>query len=311
MLNSKLNTLRKRLKPTNMHIPVLLEEVITYLAVKPNQWYIDATFGQGGHSQKILDLGGKVIGLDVDEEAVTLAEQNFHSAIAQGKLILVRANFSSLFQEVKKVKQAHGIDHIAGILFDFGTNSDQLTSKTRGFSFDSEAELDMRLDNRLGVKAKDLLAVLSERQLTDLFQHQGGEEYARKIAHTIVETRRQRPIETTTHLADLIARIKRHRHSHLHPATKVFQALRIAINDEMTVIETALPQALDLLESKGRLVTIAFHEGEDRLVKTAFRSWEQTSQGLALTHKPIQASAEEININPRARSAKLRVFEKQ
>ena len=195
-----------------------------------------------------------------------------------------------------------------GILFDFGTSADQLTSGTRGFSFLEDGDLDMRMDTRLGVTAKDLLAVLPEKQLAQLFIEFGGEHESKAIAHAIKAAKA--PITTTFQLAQLVERTKRERRGHLHPATKVFQALRIAVNSELDEIALALPQALEVVAAGGIIATIAFHEGEDRLAKVAMKTWAQENKGEILTDKPVVASEAEVERNSNSRSAKLRVFRK-
>ncbi len=293
------------------HIAVLLAEAIEALNVLPHQWYIDGTFGRGGHTGEVLKHKGKVIAFDIDHEAIAFGQQHFALEIAEGQLILVRENFDRLQQVIEKLTQDQKIDHISGILFDFGTSSDQLKDDQRGFSFEGNAELDMRMDDRLGVKAKDLLAILPEKQLAQLFIEFGGEHEAKSIARAIVRQREQQPIQTTWELTDIISRAKREKRGHLHPATKVFQALRIAVNSELDVISVVLPQAYRVLKEEGRIVTISFHEGEDRIVKQQFKEWEKNGRGINLTKDIVVASQEEIDRNPRSRSAKLRVFQKK
>ncbi len=292
------------------HVTVLLEEAVAALDVQPDHWYIDGTFGRGGHTQAISDKGGKVLAFDVDAEAIQFGQEKFAREIEQGKVIIVRENFEKLGQVIEKLKTENNIDHIHGILFDFGTSTNQLKNAERGFSFIGEGDLDMRMDDRLGVKAKDLLAIVSEKQLSDMFLIYGGEHEAKKIAKAIAETRKRRPIQTVQELRTLIERVKRERRSHLHPATKIFQALRIAVNDELTSIEHVLPQALAHLSAGGRIITIGFHEGEDRIAKYAFKEWEKEHKGRMINKEVILPSKEEIQKNTRARSAKMRIFEK-
>lgn len=292
------------------HIPVLLLETISALEVKPDAWYIDATFGRGGHTNQILTAGGKVIAFDVDQDAIKFGQDQFSAQIQTGQLILIRDNFTQLEKVVKKLQTENKIGHIQGILFDFGTSSDQLKGDTRGFSFESDSELDMRMDDRLGVKAKDLLAILPEKQLAQLFIDFGGEHEARSVARAIVLERQKQPIQTTHELVTIITRTKHEKRSHLHPATKVFQALRIAVNSELDAIQAVLPQALQVLGVTGKIVTISFHEGEDRIVKQQFKDWEKNNLGINETKNIITASQTEINQNPRSRSAKLRIFKK-
>lgn len=292
---------------TALHRPVMLNETIEALMIKPGSNYVDATFGRGGHTRKMLEEGARVYAFDHDQEAVEFAEKEFAAEIESKKLTIIRANFS----EIKSELLHRQIEQVAGILFDFGTSVDQLTSQDRGFSFDSDAPLDMRMDDRLGVKAADLLGALSERELTQLFWEYGGEEMSRGIAKQIVYRRKQRPINTTTDLVKVVMSVKQGPRGKIHPATKVFQALRIAVNMEMESIEASLPSALEILEPQGRLVTIAFHDGEDRIVKHVFKNWELENLGTRIGHKAITPSEVEIRDNPRSRSAKLRIFEKK
>lgn len=294
------------------HQPVMLEEALSALQVESGQWYLDATFGAGGHTQAILEAGGKVVALDFDQTAIEAGQKKFTSEIETGHLILKRENFDQLKKIIKNLQQQNLIENIQGVLFDFGTTSDQLTSKKRGLSFQGEKEeLDMRLDQRLGVKAKDLLAVMPQDQLQQVFSEFGGEHEAKTISQAIVEKRKENEFITTVdELVTLIEKVKKHPPRHIHPATKVFQALRIAVNDELSNIERALPQALEILKPQGILITIAFHQGEDKLAKNFFRDWEKEKQGQRVNKNVIIASEQELAKNPRVRSAKLRIFRK-
>ena len=283
------------------HTPVMLTEVLHYLNVLPNEWYIDATLGTGGHTQAILDLGAQVLGIDRDEQALIRVKQK----ITSSHLKLVRGNFSNL----SDVANGLGINHVAGILFDLGTSALQLEDSQRGFSFQVTAPLDMRMDQSLSVTAADLVNALSEKELALLFTKYSQEGEARPLARAIVGDRKIKPFTTTGQLAQICIQVKGGRHSHLHPATKVFQALRMAVNDELNNLAAALPQAVNKLKPEGRLVVISFHEGEDRLVK------QFINQGAAehlesLTKKPVVPGPTEISQNPRSRSAKLRAVKK-
>lgn len=297
------------------HQAVLMQEVLQALNPQPNQYYIDATFGRGGHSSAIMTAGGKVIAFDFDQESIVQAKERFAHELATGQLILQRENFNKMEAVIANLKKSMTIE-VSGILFDFGTSTDQLMSTERGFSFDSTTEvLDMRMDNRLGVRACDLLKLLDERQMASMFQEYGGEEHAKAIARKIVALRKTNPqaLERVDTLVAIIKQVKRFNpHSHLHPATKVFQALRVVVNDELSNIETALPQALTILRQSQalhkRLVCIAFHEGEDRIVKTLLKQWESQGLGTMINKKAITASEAELQSNPRARSAKLRAL---
>ncbi|MEA2056252.1 MAG: 16S rRNA (cytosine(1402)-N(4))-methyltransferase RsmH [Patescibacteria group bacterium] len=295
-----------------LHQPVMTTEAISGLNLKPNQWYIDATFGRGGHTAQILANKAKIIALDFDQKAIEYGEEKFATEITDGKLILLRSNFAEIDQAIASLKKENKVEQIKGILFDFGTSQDQLKSEDRGFSFDQpDSELDMRMDQRLGVKAKDLLMMLSKQQLTDLFYKYGGEKQARKIAQAIDYYRGkngENKIETVGQLVEIVEQVKT-RFSHLHPATKIFQALRIAVNAELENIEQGLSKCLNILDRPARIVTISFHQGEDRIAKMQFKQWKEEKLGKIITKKPIKTSQAEIDKNPAARSAKLRIFE--
>lgn len=281
----------------------MLKEAISYLNIKPNHWYIDCNLGGGGHTEGILQAGGNVLGIDLDPDAIQeVAKKNFPS----GRLILVNDNFSHL---------SH-ITHIShtpspcGVLFDLGVSSYQLEKPERGFSFNVDAPLDMRMDPNLNVTAADLLNILPEKELSKLFWEYGEENFAKPIARKIAEQRKVKKIETTTDLVQIIFLVKRSGKEKIHPATKVFQALRIAVNDELNNFQDALPQALDILQPGGRLVTISFHSLEDRIAKEFFRNEEEKGSIKILTQKPLEPTEEEVSKNPRSRSAKLRAAEK-
>lgn len=286
----------------------MLKEAIKALEIKPNHWYIDATFGKGGHTQEIINQGGKVIALDYDQQNIDMGLEKFTQQIDSKSLIFVRENFDQLELITNQLNLK-----ISGILFDFGTTTEQLISDKKGISFDDgDQELDMRLDDRLGVKARDLLAVLGEKQLQKILEVFGGEREARKIAKKIIFKRRAGEFITTAdQLTKLVKETKAHSSSSINPATKVFQALRIAVNDELGNIDRALPQALNILEPSGRIITIAFHEGEDRIVKNYFKEWELADRGQNLTKKVIKPTQTEISNNYRARSSRMRVFRKK
>lgn len=292
---------------TNIHISVLLNEAVELLDVQPNMWYIDATFGRGGHTSEVLDQGGRVIAFDWDHEAIAYGKKSFATEISAGNLILVHESFTKIESAIADLKKEQDII-VSGVLFDFGTSTQQLTSSERGFSFEGEGELDMRMDTRLGVTAKDILALIPESQLAELFRDFGGEEEAKAVAKAIKSS--PTPITTTKQLSNLIASVKRRKRPGINPATKVFQALRIVVNSELDEIRDALPSAFSVLETGGRLVTIAFHDGEDRLVKQQFKNWEKNKLAELLTPKPLAPTEEEISENNRARSAKLRALRK-
>jgi 16S rRNA (cytosine1402-N4)-methyltransferase len=292
------------------HITVLLKEAVEYLKVEKDSWYVDATFGGGGHTNEILKSGGKVIAFDFDQSAIKAGEERFKKEIESKDLILLTKNFTQLESTINSLKKEHSIDHISGILFDFGTSTDQLMNTDRGFSFLGEGDLDMRMDQNLGVKAKDLLTLLSEKQLMEIFFQYGGESEARKIAKAIVSNRKNGVfIKTNKDLTEVIESVKKSR-NRAHPATKVFQALRIVVNDELNNIEASLPQAFNSLKKGGRLITISFHEGEDRIAKITFKAWQEQELATLITKKPVVPTDEAIKENPRCRSAKMRIIEK-
>jgi 16S rRNA (cytosine1402-N4)-methyltransferase len=287
--------------PEPHHVPVLTAEVLAFLAPQPGQILVDATVGAGGHARLLAErLGpaGHLIGLDRDETMLALARARL--AESHCPVQLVHANFDRLPEVLKHL----GIAAVDGVLADLGVCSDQLDDPERGFTFQQPGPLDMRMDATEGEPAAALLRRLSERDLADLFWKYGEERLSRRIARRIVETRRREPMETTEQLAQLVRRsVPRPRGRQIDPATRVFQALRIAVNDELGALDRFLEVLPDCLKSGGRAVIISFHSLEDRRVKQAFRDrqfWE------VLTKKPIQAGEEELRRNPRARSAKLR-----
>ncbi|HEY1655525.1 MAG TPA: 16S rRNA (cytosine(1402)-N(4))-methyltransferase RsmH [Candidatus Tumulicola sp.] len=282
------------------HVPVLLEPALEYLAIEPGGIYLDATFGAGGHSTAILNrLGasGRVIALDADPSAERRAR-----ALEEPRLTFVHANFRQLGHVLERC----GVASIDGALFDLGVSSMQFDDPERGFSLGRTAAIDMRMDPSGGRSAYDVLATASERELADIFFAYGEERSARRIAHAIVERRAAgRLPTTTTEFAGLVAGVVHRpgRRERIHPATRVFQALRIAVNDELEALREGLSAAVGRLRGAGRVVVISFHSLEDRIVKQAFRSDDRLE---VLTKKPLAPSEREASENPRARSAKLR-----
>src|SRR3989338_1635525 len=280
---------------SNFHKPVLLKEIIEGLGVKKDKKYIDATLGGGGHSFEILRLGGIVLGVDVDRESLEYIKK-------LGKpenLTLARGNF----RDIDKIALLNNFDRAAGIIFDLGVSSHQIDNPTRGFSFQNEGPLDMRMDRELGVRALDLIKILTKKELCEIFTKYSEESYAWEIADAIVKARSIRPIETTRDLAKIAFSIA-------GQSKKIFQALRIVVNDELNAIAEALPKALGLLDENGMLCVISFHSLEDRIVKKKFAKFEEEHLGKIITKKPIVPSAEELMANSRAKSAKLRIFKK-
>ncbi len=281
------------------HVPVMPAEVLANLSPRPGQILVDATVGGGGHARLIaeqLKPDGLLIGLDQDPEMLALARPR----LADLPVVLVESNFD----QIRTVLDRHRISAVDGVLADLGICSEQLDDPPRGFSFQSPGPLDMRM-NPAAEPARSLVNRLNERDLADLFWKYGEERFSRRIARRIVEHRRRTPLETTEELAELIRRpVPRPRGRQIDPATRVFQALRIAVNDELGALERFLAVLPNCLKTGGRAAIISFHSLEDRRVKHAFRDrnlWQ------VLAKKPIQASEDELRQNPRARSAKLRV----
>lgn len=290
----------------DFHKSVLLREVLEGLRVKENEKYIDATLGGGGHSLEILKKGGKVLGIDCDSEAIEFVKLS----IAEESLILARGNF----RDIDKIAHLNNFDLVSGIIFDLGVSSHQIDEPTRGFSFQNEGPLDMRMDQELGVKALDLIRILTKGELCEIFTKFGEESRAWEISDAIVRTRSIRPIETTSDLVRVITealKVKRLNSdfSKADLSKKVFQGLRIIVNDELNALEEALPKAVKLLKQGGRIGVISFHSLEDRIVKRSFIEFEKKGLGKIITKKPITPSSEELKMNKRVRSAKLRIFE--
>lgn len=306
---------------TDDHIPVLPDEVISGLRVEPGSRIIDATVGGGGHAAEILAASapdGRLLALDRDPAALEVARERL--APYEGRFELVQASFADL----REVAEAHSFVPVEGILFDLGLSSLQLGDAERGFSFMSEGPLDMRFDPTSGgPTAADLVNTLSAEALADILYEYGEERQSRRIAKAIVEAR---PIHTTGELTDVIAEEVGRRRGRLHPATLTFQALRIAVNEELTAVKAALPQAVEILEAGGRLAVIAFHSLEDRIVKRFIRreskdcicprelpicTCDHEATLNVMTKKPIRPTEEEVAVNPRSRSARLRIAERK
>jgi 16S rRNA (cytosine1402-N4)-methyltransferase len=298
------------------HTSVLLGETIELLVIKAGERYIDATIGGGGHTEAIIDRGGIVLGIDQDQEALDHVQQKFSTkeyTSDEGnpeemtkKLFLAKGNF----KDIDRIAKDNNFTPVAGILFDLGVSSHQLDTAERGFSIQKDGPLDMRMDADLQVKAADLINILTKGELYELFHKLGEERFARTIANNIVRTRRVKPIRTTKELAAVISKAVPYQKSQIDPSTRVFQALRIAVNDELHSLEEVLPKSLKILQSGGRVVVISFHSLEDRIVKHTFKGWESENLGRSVTKKPLTAKDDEMQHNRRSRSAKLRVFEK-
>lgn len=307
---------------SDYHIPVMLKEVLEFLNIQKDHWYIDCNIGGGGHTKGILEKGGNVIGIDLDPDAIKQVVQEFNPSLhylnhgvinVTDGLIIAQENFAdidSVVSEVKAMKQFNNLT-INGVLFDLGVSTHQLEETERGFSFNNDAPLDMRMNPTKGTSAKDLVNGLYEKELAELFLKLGEENWSKPIAKRIVQYREKKQIETTGELANIILSVRgRSSSERIHPATRVFQALRIAVNDELNSLKEALPKAFEVLEPGGRIVVISFHSLEDRIVKNYFRELEEKKLAKVITDKPIETSEEETNLNPRSRSAKLRVIGK-
>ncbi len=306
----------------NEHQPVLLAEVIENLAIKPDGVYVDATFGRGGHAQAILErLGphGRLLAMDKDPAAIAYAREHFGH---DKRFAIQHGTFADLATWVAKNNLTCQID---GVLFDLGVSSPQLDEADRGFSFMRAGKLDMRMDNSTGIDAAAWIAKVDEKVLADALWKYGEERFSRRVAGAIVAARQQMPITTTSQLADIIKKAIPNWQKGKHPATRSFQAIRIVINQELEDVEAGLSQAVDVLKVGGRLLVISFHSLEDRIVKQFMHHQEKGDEipaGLPIKHadievrfqrlsRAIKPTESEIDTNPRARSAILRIGEKR
>ncbi|MBQ7745304.1 MAG: 16S rRNA (cytosine(1402)-N(4))-methyltransferase RsmH [Ruminococcus sp.] len=302
------------------HIPVLLNQTIEGLNVNPNGIYVDGTAGGGGHSSEILKCltSGRLICIDQDPDAIFTLTERFKK---NENALIVKGNFA----DIKELLEQRGVFRVDGVLLDIGVSSHQLDTSERGFSFHEDAPLDMRMSQK-GATAADLINSLPYDELKKIIYDYGEEKYAPSIAKGIVESRQQKPIETTLELAEIVkSNVPQKVRRDGHPARKTFQAIRIAVNDELGVLEKGLDGAFELLGSGGRLAVITFHSLEDRIVKRKMASWAQgctcpkdfpvcvcgnKPKVRLITRKPVCANETELTENPRARSAKLRICEK-
>lgn len=307
------------------HTSVLLEETIDQLNIKPDGVYVDGTLGGGGHSYEIasrLGTDGRLIGIDQDGDAIEAAGNRLKEF--QDKVILVRNNYCN----AKAVVTENGFAKVDGIVLDLGVSSFQLDNVERGFSYKYDTALDMRMDTRQSLSARTIVNEYSEMELFRIIKDYGEEQFAKNIAKHIVRARQDKPLETTGELNEIIkaAIPARMRATGGHPSKRTFQAVRIECNRELEVLKNSLDEFIDLLNPGGRLCIITFHSLEDRIVKSAFRKNEnpctcppdfpvcvcgKTSKGKVITRKPILPSEEEMEHNPRSKSAKLRVFERK
>jgi 16S rRNA (cytosine1402-N4)-methyltransferase len=302
------------------HTSVLIQESMGLLKPRPGECYLDGTLGGGGHAEEILlrsSPDGRVLGLDWDEDAVRAAGQRLNRF--GDRLTVRQANFD----QAKEILAHINWDRVDGVLLDLGVSSHQFDAAERGFSFQASAPLDMRMDRRQRLTAFEIVNSFPEAEIAKIISDYGEEPRARRIAAAIATERKDRAIETTIDLAELISRVKGRRSRAHHPATQTFQALRIAVNRELETLKRFLESGYELLRPGGRMVIISFHSLEDRLVKTAFRKWSEkcvcpprtlkcecgwSQKAQRLTRKPIIASAEEVRANRRARAAKLRAI---
>ena len=305
------------------HVPVLLNEVIEGLNIKSDGIYVDLTLGRGGHSEAILSRlspKGLLIGVDQDETAIKESDERL--AKVAKNYVLVRSNFV----EIESILENLHIDKVNGILMDLGVSSPQFDDISRGFTYRYDAPLDMRMDQRNSLTAKEIVNTYSLKELTDIFQIYGEEKYAYSIAKNIVKYREEKEIETTFELVEIIKKSKPQKELKKvgHPAKQVFQALRIAVNDELNVLYKTLQKAVYLLKKKGRLAVISFHSGEDKIVKQIFKSLtvvegnrydlplkNEEKEFIEVNHKVIVPSQEEIERNHRSVSSKLRIIERK
>lgn len=287
------------------HEPVLLQQVIEELKVENGKFYIDATLGGGGHTEEILKRGGRVLGIDQDKDARRHVQETLEEYVKSSGLVISDGNF----RNIKSIAEENGFKRVSGILFDLGVSSYQLDQGERGFSIKKDEKLDMRMDALGNLSAETIVNTYSVDALADIFMRYGEEEHGHEVAEEIVRARKEAKIETTGQLVAVIEKVI-HRNGKIHPATKVFQAIRIEVNQELDVLKEGLSGAVDLLDMNGRIVAISFHSLEDRIIKRTFDDWEERQLGKIITKKPITAAFDEVRSNPRARSAKLRVFEK-
>ncbi|MDI6785533.1 MAG: 16S rRNA (cytosine(1402)-N(4))-methyltransferase RsmH [bacterium] len=291
-----------------MHTPVMAKDALSFLDPKPGKIYIDCTIGAGGHSETLLKLGSKVIGIDQDAEVLEIARERL--SIYGDKIIFIHENFRNLDSILNELN----IQQVDGIIYDLGVSTYQLNKAERGFSFQKDGPLDMRMDKERKTKAYDLVNHLSEKELSEIIWAYGEDKWAKRIAKQIIFFRQKEgSISTTSKLVKIIKTVVPKKSSiKIHPATRTFQAFRIAVNNELSSLEKSLEKAKSFLSKDGKIIVISFHSLEDRIVKNKFKEWEKMHPPLVkvLSKKPFIPTLEEIKINPRARSAKFRVAQK-
>ena len=293
----------------NIHLPVMLKETTHFLNLKPGDVVLDATTGLGGHAKEILrkiSPGGKLIGIDADGSALKLAGENLKDF--SGSFKLINDNFKNLDAILSK----EGVKSLDAILLDLGISSYQIEEYLRGFSIKNDARLDMRMDPRLTLTAHDIVNTYGEDKLADIIFRYGEERFSKRIAKFILQARSKKEIESTHELAGIIRNAlgQGYRKKKIDPATKTFQAIRIAVNDELSALEEGLKKAVSWLDVGARICVISFHSLEDRIVKNLFKGYSDLGFLKIITKKPIVASEVEVEANPRSRSAKLRVAER-
>ncbi|MFH1460448.1 MAG: 16S rRNA (cytosine(1402)-N(4))-methyltransferase RsmH [Candidatus Omnitrophota bacterium] len=291
------------------HTPVMYDEVVAYLKLSPGKVIVDCTLGEGGHSEGILRKitpGGQLIGIDQDDDALSITRLRLSRF--EDSVRLVHDNF----QNIRVILKRLGLDKVDGFVMDLGISSLQLSAPERGFSFQIDGPLNMRMDKKAQITAFDLVNNLSEEEIANVIYIFGQERFSRRIARNIVQQRNKHVITTTQELANLIIESvpKHQRFRKIHPATRTFMALRIAVNRELEVLQSTLKDAVDLLNPGGRICVISFHSLEDRIVKNEFKSQARNSVIKIITKKPLVPTQNEIQENHRSRSAKLRVAEK-
>ena len=289
------------------HLPVMQKEIVEYIKPQDKELLVDCTVGLGGHALQILKnaaSGARLVGVDKDEESLSLARERLKEF--EGRFDLVYGDF----KDIDNILLSLGLHEVDGAIFDLGSSMYQLSSFERGFSFLREGPLDMRMDRNNFISAYDLVNHLSEKELDYIFKEYGQEPRHRKIAHYIVEERRGYPIATTMRLAEIIARVIGPSEFRIHPATRIFQALRIAVNQEFESLKMSLEKIANYLSKNARICVISFHSIEDRIVKDAFKKLESGGAFKILTSRPLRPSSWELKLNPRARSSKLRVIER-
>lgn len=287
----------------------MLHEILSFLNLKRGSVVVDETVGGGGHSEdmlKIISPGGRLIGIDADIEALKVSEERLKKF--NGSFTLINDNF----RNIDRILSKENIKDVDAILLDLGVSSYQIDSDERGFSIKHDSRLDMRMDRSLRLTAFDIVNKYTERDISAIIEKYGEEHFHNRIAHHIKEARQKKPIETTGELREIIRKAVgyKYRNSRIDPATRTFQALRITVNDELAALEEGLKSAIFWLKTGGRIAVISFHSLEDRIVKNLFKGYSNLGVLKIITKKPLQPTREEIILNPRARSAKMRVAER-